>query len=140
MINKKRKSFTDCAIQTAKLWAERSEDIHKKVGCCILDKNGRILSVGYNGLKAKMNKNKNFWLNRDERRPYIFHAEINALSLITKKDQPTIIATTLLPCKYCALNIAAYDIKNVIYIEDYERDQMAKRIFRFYNINLIQYK
>jgi len=103
MINKKRKSFTDCAIQTAKLWAERSEDIHKKVGCCILDKNGRILSVGYNGLKAKMNKNKNFWLNRDERRPYIFHAEINALSLITKKDQPTIIATTLLPCKYSCL-------------------------------------
>lgn len=133
-----RISFIEAASQTAKIWSTRSEDMHKKVGACILNKEGRVLSVGYNGLTAKLNIDINFWENRDHRRDYVIHAEANALSLIKKQDDPYLIATTLLPCSHCATNIACYGIKIVVYNEEYEKDQKAKDIFKFYNIELIK--
>lgn len=133
-----RISFIEAASETAKTWATRSEDMHKKVGACILNKEGRVLSVGYNGLTPKLNVDVNFWENRDHRRDYVIHAEANALSLIKKQDDPYLIATTLLPCSHCATNIACYGIKIVVYNEEYEKDQKAKDIFKFYNIELIK--
>lgn len=134
MIN--RISFIEAALETAKIWSTRSEDLHKKVGACILNKEGRVLSVGYNGLTPKLSVDDNFWENRDYRRDYVVHAEINALALIRKQDEPYIMATTLLPCSNCATNIACYGIKTVVYSEEYDKDQKAKDIFKFYNINL----
>lgn len=136
MIN--RISFIEAAIQTAKIWSIRSEDLHKKVGACILNKEGRVLSVGYNGLTSKLEVENSFWENRDYRRDYVIHAEVNALALIKKQDDPYVIATTLLPCSHCATNIACYGIKTVVYNEEYEKDQKAKDIFKFYNIELIK--
>jgi dCMP deaminase len=133
-----RISFIEAASQTAKIWSTRSEDMHKKVGACILNKEGRVLSVGYNGLTPKLNVDVNFWQNRDHRRDYVIHAESNALSLIKKQDDPYLIATTLLPCSHCATNIACYGIKTVVYNQEYEKDQKAKDIFKFYNIELIK--
>ena len=134
----KRISFLEAAIKTAELWSNRSEDLHQKVGACILNKEGRVLSVGYNGLTPKLNKNKSFWLDRDNRRKYIIHAEINALGLIKKQDNPHLIAVTLLPCSSCATNIACYGIKTVVYNNEYDKDQNSKDIFKFYNIELIK--
>jgi len=129
-------SFEDLALKIAKISASRSEDPYKKVGCSILDKNGRVLAVGYNGLQPKQKVSKLFWDNRDERRKYIIHAESNALSCVRRSENPFLLASTLLPCKSCAINIAAYGIKKVIYIEDYHMDQEAISIFKFYNIRL----
>lgn len=133
-----RLSFLEAAISTAQIWSKRSEDIHKKVGACILNEEGRVLSVGYNGLTSKLVIDNIFWENRDHRRDYIIHAEVNALALIKKQDKPYLIATTLLPCSHCATNIACYGIKIVVYNEEYDKDQKAKDIFKFYNIDLIK--
>lgn len=133
-----RISFIEAAMLTATIWSNRSEDLHKKVGACILNEEGRVLSVGYNGLTSKLNKDISFWENRDNRRDYVVHAEVNALALIKKQDNPYLIATTLLPCSHCASNIACYNIKKVVYTEEYEKDQKAKDIFKFYNIELIK--
>jgi dCMP deaminase len=133
-----RISFAELAINVAKECAKRSEDLHKKVGCCIMNKEGRILSTGYNGLLPKVNMDYNFWLDRDLRRKYVIHAEINALSRIKREEQPHILATTLLPCSACASNIASYGIKKVIYNEEYLLDKGALDIFKFYNIEIIK--
>jgi len=133
-----RISFAELAINVAKECAKRSEDLHKKVGCCIMNKEGRILSTGYNGLLPKVNMDNNFWLDRDLRRKYVIHAEINALSRIKREEQPYILATTLLPCSPCASNIASYGIKKVIYNEEYLLDKGALDIFKFYNIEIIK--
>jgi dCMP deaminase len=133
-----RTSFIKAAIETAKIWSNRSEDPYKKVGVCILNKDGRVLSVGYNGLLPKFKINRDFFCDRDNRRKYMIHAEINALSLIKKADEPYLLASTLLPCSNCATNIVAYGVKNVVYSEEYEKDSAAKEIFKFYNIELIK--
>lgn len=135
----KRISFETMAVNIAKAVAERSEDPFKKVGCAIFNKDARLLSVGYNGIQSKQKISDNFWLDRDKRRSKIIHAEINALSCINMYDKPELLATTLLPCSSCAINIASYKIKKVLYIEDYCRDDHATDIFKFYKIKLIKY-
>jgi len=137
---KNRPSFEEIALQTAKVWSLRSEDPYTKVGACILNEEGRVLSVGYNGLPAKFNLKKKFWNNRDERRKYMIHAEINALSLIKKSDKPYLLACTLLPCSSCATSIISYGIKKVIYYEDYHLDKNSLDIFMFYGVQLNKYE
>jgi len=134
----RRISFEELAFNVASECSKRSEDLHQKVGCSILNKEGRILSTGYNGLLPKINMDKSFWLDRDLRRKYVIHAEINALSRIKMEEEPYLLATTLLPCSACALNIASYRIKKVIYREDYHNDKGCFDIFNFYKIQLIK--
>lgn len=136
----KRILFEEMALNIALECSKRSEDLHKKVGCCILNKEGRVLSTGYNGLIPNFNMPIRFWNNRDLRRKYIIHAEINALSRIKRDECPYILATTLLPCSACAINIASYGIKKVIYKEDYHKDKGSYDIFNFYKIELNQIK
>lgn len=131
-----RISFEDMAIKIADVVKDRSEDPYKKVGACILNKEGRILSVGYNGLLPKQTVPDDFWKDRDERRKFMIHAEINALASITRYDKPYLLACTLLPCCSCAVNIASYGIKYVYYLEEYEKDQLAHEIFDFYKIKI----
>jgi len=134
----RRISFEELALNIARECSKRSEDLHQKVGCCILNKEGRILSTGYNGLLPKIDMDKSFWLDRDLRRKYVIHAEINALSRIKREEEPYILATTLLPCSACASNIVSYGIKKVIYKEDYYNDKGCFDIFNFYKIQLIK--
>lgn len=134
-----RISFEEMAIKFAINAAERSEDPYKKVGCSILNEEGRLLSIGYNGLLPKQKVSAQFWGNREQRRKFVIHAETNALACITRYETPHLLASTLLPCSNCAINIASHGIKRIIYIEDYNLDQFAKDIFKFYKIDLIKY-
>jgi dCMP deaminase len=132
-MTKERISWEEYSLGIAEIASLRSEDIWRKVGVCILDKNNRVISTGYNGLSPGKNVEDSFWQNREKRLPFVIHAETNALSLI-KKDDGVLLASTLMPCPNCAINIAAHGIKKVIYREAYERSQEALEIFDFYNI------
>lgn len=126
------------AIEIAIVASKRSEDPHRKVGACVLDDNGRVLGVGYNGLRSKHVKDEIFWQDRDNRRDYIIHAEVNALSHVDP-FQAKLLAVTLLPCSSCANIIASYNISKVLYLEDYEYDDKSKDIFKFHKIDLVKY-
>jgi dCMP deaminase len=137
MNNTKRISWEKYAMKIAETAALRSEDPYMKVGACVLDKDNRIVGVGYNGLVAGINVPSTFWDNRDERRKFMIHAETNALSLIEKGKGIT-LACTLLPCGSCATLIAANGIKRVLYGELYKRDMSSLDIFKFYGIECIK--
>lgn len=134
-----RISFEDLAVEFAISAAKRSEDPYKQVGVSVLNKEGRLLSIGYNGLQPKQKLVKNIWQDREERRKYIIHAEANALACINRYDNPYLLASTLLPCSSCAINIASHGIKKVLYIEEYNLDTKALDIFNFYKIKVIKY-
>lgn len=137
MVN--RISFEQMAMEIAIIASKRSEDPHKKVGACVLDKKGRVLSVGYNGIKPGHIMDQNFWMDRENRRNFIIHAEVNALS-VTPFNKAHLLAVTLLPCSSCANIIASRNIKKVLYLEEYDKDQQAKDIFRFHKIDLVKYE
>lgn len=134
-----RISFEYMALEIALIASKRSEDPHKKVGACVLDKDGRVLGVGYNGIRKKQIKSDEFWSDRDNRRKYIIHAEVNALSNVDT-TKAHLLAVTLLPCSSCANFIASHNIEKVIYLEEYDKDDQSKDIFKFHNIELIKYE
>lgn len=132
-----RPSWQEYALALAKTASIRSEDPFRKVGACALSHDGMVLGVGYNGLAPKTVVSESFWNNREARRPFMIHAEANCLSLF-RKGEAKILAVTLLPCSSCATMIASYGIPEVVYSEEYEYDEKAKEIFKFYGINLIK--
>jgi len=133
-----RLNWGEYALRLAQAASERSEDPFVKVGACALNHQNMVLGVGYNGLASGKDVDWDLF-DRNRRRPVMIHAEMNCLSLCRKGDVK-ILAVTLLPCSYCATMIAGYGIPQVIYKDEYERDDGAKEIFDFYNIELIQVK
>jgi dCMP deaminase len=134
-----RVSWEEYALKIAQVASLRSEDPYKKVGACALDWSNRVIGVAYNGLAPGINVDDSFWSNRDKRRPYMIHAEVNLLSLF-KRGDCKMLACTLLPCHCCASMIASYGIKKVVYIEDYIHDNAAVEIFAFNNIECAKYQ
>jgi dCMP deaminase len=132
-----RISWEEHAMGLAEKASLRSEDPYQKVGACVLDFNKDVLAVAYNGLVSGLNVSEDFWKDRDKRRPYMIHAETNALARI-KRGEGFLIACTLLPCSSCAANIAAHGIKKVLFKEIYHRDTSALDIFKFYGISCNQ--
>jgi dCMP deaminase len=128
-----RISWDEYALKIAEAAALRSEDPFRKVGACCLDYSNRVIGVGYNGLAPGKNVDKTFWNDRDKRLPFMIHAETNVLSLV-KRGECKILACTLLPCPSCAQSICAYEIKEVVYSEIYDRSQEALEIFDFYGV------
>ena len=133
-----RISWEEYALEVAKTASLRSEDPYMKVGACVLNSSNKIIGVGYNGLASGKKAPRNFWKDRDKRRPFMIHAEANAL-LNIKHGDASLLACTLLPCRACASLIAAHGIKKVIYKEIYNRDKSAFEIFNFYNIEHKKY-
>jgi len=130
-----RISWEEYALDVAKTASKRSQDPYVKVGACALDANNMILAAGYNGLATRKEVPELFWSDRDGRRPYMIHAEANCLSMCKRGEVET-LAVTMLPCSSCATLIASYGIKKVVYSDEYEKDVLAKDIFKFYNIQL----
>ena len=136
MINK-RPNWEEYALDLAHTAATRSEDPYHKVGACALGWSHEVLGLGYNGLMSGKNVEPSFWEDRDARRPYMIHAEVNCLASV-ERGQCKVLAVTLLPCSYCATMIAAYEIPYVFYSEIYSRDTQALEIFKFYGIKCEQ--
>ena len=101
-----------------------------------MDKNGYILSTGYNGLLPKMEYPE--WMTKERHRTlkavFTIHAEKNAFSTIKRGECDTLFLTHS-PCKDCAQMIASYLVKKVFFIEKYKKCDKYIQIFHFYGIS-----
>ena len=120
------------ALSLAKVAALRSEDPFVKVGACVLRHDNSVASLGYNGAPPKVNID---WSDRDERRRRVIHAEANALRYV-KPQECRLLACTLLPCNDCLKVISSYGIKEVVYIEEYDKDCSSLTLASEFGINL----
>jgi len=127
-----RPTWAQWALGIARAASERSEDPYVRVGACILGQDNSVASVGYNGIPAGYTIDMH---DRDARRPYMVHAEGNALRYILP-GQGRLIAVTHMPCAECLKMIKSYDINEVVYgvtIENsvYDLPQVQKMAFEF---------
>lgn len=128
-------------IQTALILAHkiaecRSEDPYVQVGACGIQNDNKIV-LGYNGAPPDIDLD---WSNRDERRPYVLHAEANVLDLV-EIGSLKLLAVTHLPCPECLKRIAKYKVKEVFYSstnysggKDTKSFEMAAKL----NVRLVQ--
>ena len=124
-------SWDDYFMGAACLSARRSKDPHTQVGACIVNKNNRIVGLGYNGMPNDCSgcfpwsRDESLpWLER--KYPYVCHAEMNA---IMNKNSASLdecrIYVSLFPCNECAKLIIQSGIKKVIYASDKYRNEDA---------------
>jgi dCMP deaminase len=109
-----RPTWAEHALNIALASALRSEDPHCKVGACVLDARGIVRGVGYNGTVSGISLD---WDDRDARRPYVIHAEANAMRYITPDAAAGgLLASTHFPCSTCVLLAASYGLREVVWL------------------------
>lgn len=126
-----RISIHEYYLKIAQITSLRSNCIKRKVGCVIV-KNDRIISCGYNGTPrntpncsdggCERCNNSSIQSGSDLNMCKCLHAEENALLFCDyqKLENSTIYCTTF-PCLDCCKKIIQCRVKNVYYIEEYHQ-------------------
>ncbi|KAM8708399.1 hypothetical protein ACLKA7_015381 [Drosophila subpalustris] len=122
--------WDDYFMATAILSAKRSKDPVTQVGACIVDKQNRIVAIGYNGFPRNCSDDIFPWGKNSDSDPldckrlYVVHAEANAIlnSNCTSLDG-TRLYTTLFPCNECTKLIIQSGIREIFYISDKYADK-----------------
>ena len=122
--------FKHAYMQTAKTFAELSHARRLKVGCIIV-KDDRIISIGYNGMPAD-------WSNICEdvsedgslkTKAEVLHAETNAIAKLARSNESgegASLFVTHSPCIQCAKLIYQSGINTVYYGTQYRDDKGLK--------------
>lgn len=115
----KKKAFDRRYLRMARIWAENSYAVRRKVGA-LLVKDGMIISDGYNGTPSGFEN-----VCEDENgntKPYVLHAEANAITKVAQSNNSSKGSTlyiTASPCIECAKLIIQAGIKRIVYNEQY---------------------
>ncbi len=106
-------------LRMARIWAENSYCKRRQVGALIV-KGKSIISDGYNGTPSGF---ENICEDEEDRtKPYVLHAEANAITKVAKSGNSSDGATlyvTASPCIECAKLIIQAGIVRVVYSEIY---------------------
>ena len=117
--------------------AERSSCHRLHVGC-LLVKNNRIISQGYNGHLPGC---KHESIVRNNHEQATVYAEQNAICDCAKRGVSCEGATayvTHYPCIICCRLLLASGIKQIKYLEDYKNDELVKYFCNELNVELIK--
>ena len=138
MDNKKKQyiSWDEYFMGVSILSSLRSKDPNTKVGACIVNKNKRIVGIGYNGFPVGCSDDEFPWGRDGEflktKYPFVVHAEANAILNSTTDLSGATIYVSLFPCHECSKLIIQSGIKEIVYLSDKysgtESDQAAKRM------------
>ena len=128
-------SWDDYFMGISLLSGMRSKDPSTQVGACIVDKDNRIVSIGYNGFLNGCSDEDFPWSREGE----FLETKLNARG---KSLEGCRIYVNLFPCHDCARNIIQSGIKTVYYLEDKYADtdsiKASKYMFEKAKVELIQ--
>lgn len=101
----------------------RSKDPNSQVGACIVSRDNKILSMGYNGFPIGCSDDEFPWAREgdplDTKYLYVTHSELNAiLNYRGGSLEGAKLYVSLFPCNECAKAIIQAGIKTIIYAED----------------------
>ena len=116
-------SWEEYFMGIAILSSKRSKDPNRQVGACIVGKDNRIISMGYNGFPKGCSDNEYPWDKvgnpLDTKYMYVVHAELNAiLNARGKCLEGTTLYVTLFPCNECTKAIIQSGIERIIYLDN----------------------
>jgi dCMP deaminase len=124
---KERLNWDQYFMSIALLASQRSPCQRLHVGSVIV-KNNRLISMGYNGYIPGA---PHISRVKDDHEQSIIHSEVNALADCAKRGTSLLgakIYVTHFPCINCFRSIAACEIKEVIYLEDYKNDELVHQL------------
>ena len=116
--DKKQELLDRRYLAMAGIWAQNSYCKRRQVGA-LLVKDKMIISDGYNGTPSGFENNCE---EGDITKPYVLHAEANAITKVARSNNSSESATlyvTSSPCLECAKLIIQAGIKRVVFSENY---------------------
>lgn len=130
----------------AVLASKRSKDPVTQVGCCI-ERDNKILSLGYNGFPNGCNDDDFPWTKGDEdltknKYAYVCHAELNAILNYRGDLTGSTAYVTLFPCNECAKAIIQSGITKIVYkeIKDSKATEASIAMLLSAHISILHYK
>lgn len=115
-------SWDEYFMGVALLSGKRSKDPSTQVGACIVNRQNKIVGVGYNGLPIGCSDDDFPWVKEggflETKYPYVCHAELNAILNNMGDLHDCKIYTALFPCNECTKAIIQAGIKEVVYLSD----------------------
>ena len=131
-----RLSWDGYFMSIAFLISSRSTCDRLHVGC-VLVKDTRIISVGYNGFLPKLPHKS---CVRDGHEQATVHSEQNAITDCAKRGVSTDNATAYIthyPCINCCKILCAAGIKKIFYHSDYKNDPLVGELLLMANIDVV---
>ena len=132
---KERIDWDSYFMSLAFLISSRSSCDRLHVGC-VLVKDTRVISVGYNGFLPKLPHKS---IVRDNHEMCTVHAEQNAITDCSKRGiscNGCVAYITHYPCINCTKLLIAAGIKEIKYSCDYKNDSIASEIIKMANITI----
>ena len=130
-----RPEWNEYFKEIVQVTSKRSACKRLKVGC-LLVKDNRIISQGYNGFLPGCPHNS---ILRDNHEQATVHAEQNAICDCAKRgvssDGSTVYITHY-PCLICTRLLIACGVKEIKYIEDYKNDELVPYFLQQKNIDI----
>lgn len=119
-----RPTWEQYFVEIVNIVKKRSPCHRLQVGC-ILVKDNRIISAGYNGFIAGCPHKS---IIRDNHEMATIHAEYNAIADCAKRGvmcEGSVAYITHYPCIHCYKLLVASGISHIYYIEDYKNDKIV---------------
>lgn len=135
MSERKRPPWKDYFAKLALVTCTRSTCERLQVGC-VLVKDNRIISQGYNGYLSGCEHKQ---VIRDGHEIATIHAEQNAVTDCAKRGVSCDGATAYIthyPCYNCSKLLCASGIKYIKYINDYRNDEMTAYFCEKFGVSL----
>lgn len=142
-------SWDEYFMGVALLSGMRSKDPNTQVGACIVSKENKILSMGYNGLPIGCSDDDFPWEREGDelntKYLYTTHSELNAiLNYRGGSLDGATLYVTLFPCNECAKAIIQAGIKQIVYDCDKYADTpsvlASKRMLTTAGVKLRRYE
>ena len=124
-------------LEMARIWAKNSYCKRRQVGALIV-KDRMIISDGYNGTPSGFENECED--ENDHTKPYVLHAEANAITKVAKSNNSSEGATlyiTASPCMECAKLIIQAGICRVVFSDNY-RIMDGIELLKRANIEIVQ--
>ena len=133
----------------ALLTSKKSKDPDTQVGCCIVDKDNKVSSTGYNGFIKGIDDNKYSWSRESStngcKYDFTVHSELNAI--LNSGDRSLKDATvycTLRPCLECTKSLIQAGISKIYFLNEYcngnYKFDLAKKLLDDLGIPIIKYE
>jgi dCMP deaminase len=118
-----------------------SKDPSTQVGCVIIDKQNRVVSVGFNGFPRGIKDLADRYEDKETKYLFVAHAERNALDNAPLSVEGCTLYSPLLPCNECAKSIIQKGITKVVSYEPTEdrphlRWDITKKMFQEAGVQL----
>ena len=117
MNDKKQQEWDEYFLKIAETVALKSKDPSSKMGCVIVDKNKRVVSLGYNGMIQGADESKMTLEERPMKYRFAIHSEMNAVLFSYQDLTGCTIYNRVATCDNCLKYCLQAGIKRFVYRE-----------------------